>query len=156
MDYAGISILIFGSCVPVLYYAMACNRVHDYKVGYLSAMGVACLACFIVTLIPKFDQEAYRKWRGIMYIILGVSCGFMFLMFAFLDAQYISQVKPWVYILGGYIYIQGAIIYMVRCPERCSPGTFDLCGASHQIFHFAVLIGALLHFWENYLVFRHR
>ena len=25
LDYGGISVLIFGSCVPVLYYAMACK-----------------------------------------------------------------------------------------------------------------------------------
>ena len=27
LDYGGISILIFGSCVPVLYYAMACEQI---------------------------------------------------------------------------------------------------------------------------------
>ena len=126
-----------------------------YKIGYMSVMAAACFACFMVTLMPKFDQEEYRKVRGIMYIILGLSTGFMFVMFAFMD-EYITPVKTWVFALGGYIYIQGAIIYMIRCPERCSPGKFDMCGASHQIFHFAVLTAAILHFDENYNVFRHR
>ena len=90
-----------------------------------------------------------------MYIILGLSCGLMFIMFAFID-DYISPNTAWIYALGGYIYIQGAIIYMIRCPERCAPGRFDFCGASHQIFHFAVLSAAILHFTENYWVFRQR
>lgn len=112
--------------------------------------------CFIVTLMPRFDREEYRKMRGVMFIILGISCGSMFVMFQFIDEHLLVPIKIWVYILGGYIYIQGAIVYMVRCPERCSPGKFDLCGASHQIFHFAVLGAALLHFSENYLAFRNR
>ena len=97
---------------------------------YLSLMAVACICCFCVTLMPKFDQPEYRKVRGIMYIILGLSCGIMFIMFSFMD-EYISPNTAWIYALGGYIYIQGAIIYMIRCPERCAPGKFDFCGASH-------------------------
>ena len=65
-----------------------------------------------------------------MYIVLGGSGGFMFIMFACMD-EYMSENNVWVYALGGYIYIQGAIFYMIRCPERCSPGKFDVCGASH-------------------------
>ena len=70
----------------------------------MSLMAVACICCFIVTLTPKFDQAQYRKWRGIMYIILGLSTGVMFIMFAFLD-PYVSPNTAWVFALGGYIYI---------------------------------------------------
>jgi predicted membrane channel-forming protein YqfA (hemolysin III family) len=35
------------------------------------------------------------------------------------------------YSIGGLVYIIGAILYIVRIPERCSPGKFDYCGASH-------------------------
>ena len=31
LDYGGISILVFGSCVPVLYYAMACEQVRGKR-----------------------------------------------------------------------------------------------------------------------------
>jgi len=55
LDYGGISILIFGSCVPILYYAMACNQIYVYRAVYLSIMAVACICCFCVTLMPKFD-----------------------------------------------------------------------------------------------------
>jgi adiponectin receptor len=57
------------------------------------------------------------------------------------------------YIIGGAVYILGASFYIARVPERCSPGRFDLCGASHQIFHVAVLIGCGIHFWQNYVLF---
>ena len=90
-----------------------------------------------------------------MYIVLGLGSGIMFFMFIPMD-PYITYNKGWLYGLGGYIYIQGAIIYIIRCPERCAPGKFDLCGASHQIFHFFVVGAAMLHFWESYNLFRRR
>ena len=108
-----------------------------------------------MTLIPEFDKARYRAVRGIMYVALGLGTGVCFFMFMALD-PYITYNKGWIYALGGYIYIQGAIIYVIRCPERCAPGKFDLCGASHQIFHFAVLGAALLHFSETYNLFRRR
>ena len=46
---------------------------------------------------------------------------------------------PW--LIGGFVYIGGALIYGFRIPERCFPYRFDLVGASHQIFHVAVLGG---------------
>ena len=121
----------------------------------MSLLGVACFCCFIVTLIPQFDKPQYQKVRGIMYIILGISTASMFIMFAFMH-PYITPHSGLIYALGGYIYIQGAVIYMIRCPERCAPGKFDFCGASHQIFHFCVLGAAILHYSENYKIFRSR
>ena len=90
-----------------------------------------------------------------MYIILGLGAGAIFFIFMAME-PYITANRGWVYALGGYIYIQGAIIYMLKCPERWAPGKFDMCGASHQIFHFFVFAGALLHYWEAYNIFRRR
>lgn len=41
----------------------------------------------------------------------------------------------------------GAALYAARIPERWKPGAFDLMFNSHQIFHCAVVIAALLHYW---------
>ncbi len=41
----------------------------------------------------------------------------------------------------------GAALYAARIPERWKPGAFDLAFNSHQIFHCAVVIAALLHYW---------
>ena len=43
-------------------------------------------------------------------------------------------------------YIAGAINYALRYPERKHPRIFDIFGSSHQIFHFAVLAAAYLHY----------
>lgn len=104
LDYAGISILIFGSALPILFYGMACDQVLRIKQLYMAILGLACLCCFIATLMPKFDAPAYRKVRGIMYIVLGLSTASMFVMFTFMD-EYITPLSTLAYAMGGYIYI---------------------------------------------------
>jgi adiponectin receptor len=48
--------------------------------------------------------------------------------------------------LGGIAYIVGALIYIVRFPEKCRPGKHDIWGSSHQIFHLFVISGVILHY----------
>lgn len=50
----------------------------------------------------------------------------------------------WV-VLQGLLYILGAGIYAARFPERLRPGTFDIWGSSHQIFHVLVVLAAMSH-----------
>lgn len=50
----------------------------------------------------------------------------------------------WV-VLQGVLYILGAAIYAARVPERLKPGTFDIWGSSHQIFHVLVVLAAASH-----------
>ena len=50
----------------------------------------------------------------------------------------------WV-VLQGVLYILGAVIYAARVPERLKPGSFDIWGSSHQIFHVLVVLAAASH-----------
>jgi adiponectin receptor len=43
-------------------------------------------------------------------------------------------------------YLTGTVFYMTRFPERLKPGSFDLAGHSHQIFHIFVIFGAIAHY----------
>jgi predicted membrane channel-forming protein YqfA (hemolysin III family) len=36
-----------------------------------------------------------------------------------------------IFAVGGAVYICGALLYVLRVPERWAPGKFDMCGASH-------------------------
>ena len=58
-----------------------------------------------------------------------------------------------IFALGGLVYIIGASLYVARIPERFKPGKFDICGASHQLFHFAVIIGCTMHYYMNVTLF---
>lgn len=58
--------------------------------------------------------------------------------------------------MGGAFYIGGAILYAKRIPEKFYPGTFDIVGSSHQIFHMCVIIGAYIHMVESLNLFQGR
>lgn len=60
------------------------------------------------------------------------------------------------YLMMGFCYLGGLTIYTTRCPERYYPGHFDICGASHQLWHISILlaivftyIGALINFYTR-------
>jgi adiponectin receptor len=55
---------------------------------------------------------------------------------------------------GGFMYLAGAIIYATKFPERYFPKTFDIYGASHQIFHMLVLFAAQTHFKASMQMFK--
>lgn len=54
------------------------------------------------------------------------------------------------------VYAFGAFVYTSRWPERISPGTFDIVGHSHQLWHCCVTAAAYLHYatLHNYLEYR--
>ena len=62
------------------------------------------MACFIVTVAPEFDKPKYRKWRGIMFIILGLSAAGAFTIIE-VWPTYCVPTNVWLWALGGYIYI---------------------------------------------------
>merc|ERR1711871_959596 len=68
----------------------------------------------------------------------------------FLYSHGLSSEEGWTLGAGvfvmGMLYLGGAILYATRVPERCAPGRFDIFGASHQLFHVAVVFAAVVHY----------
>lgn len=153
LDYGGISILIFGSAVPPIIYGFACDGSFVARYTLLGCQLALCAACFIVTLIKKFDSPKYRPVRGFMFIGAGLATIAIFITNNVGDMDFKVKVPSLWYGVGGAVYIAGASTYVARVPERCKPGAFDLCGASHQIFHVAVLIGCGMHFYINHQLY---
>jgi adiponectin receptor len=73
LDYAGISILIFGSTVGPLYYGFYCQP--QFYLIYLVANFIACGTVFIISLCDFIHRDKYRRLKGIMYGSLGVASG---------------------------------------------------------------------------------
>lgn len=117
-------------------------------------MGAECLGCFVASLVPSFDSPKWRPVRGAMFMAAGISTVAIVISVVGFRTTYSMPMNYTLYAVGGYVYLQGAILYVLRIPERCKPGAFDICGASHQIFHFAVVIGCSLHFLSSYNLFR--
>lgn len=127
-------------------------------------------------LHPRFQSQDYRLFRLWTFIITGLS-GFGPVFHAMAMFPYDQLVKhmgvQWYYLEGVFILF-GALVYgvslrplvalrlngrylvggrnadkdaQIHFPERWSPVKFDIFGASHQIFHICVVLGALSHFW---------
>ena len=86
-----------------------------------------------------------RALRGGVFTLLGVS--------AILPISHSVKQLGWEqacnqigadwYLAEGLSLLIGVGCFVVRLPERLSPGSFDILGHSHQLFHsFAVLGGA--------------
>ena len=58
--------------------------------------------------------------------------------------------------LGGISYIIGALLYIVRFPEKYFQGKFDYFGSSHQLFHIFVLFGATFHYFGSLDAYNYR
>lgn len=108
---------------------------------------MAALGCAIATFKPVFRTAAGRKIRISLYSLLGAS--------AFYSAydgvriygwhSYNQRMGLFDFTAMAIIQVSGAGIYGLRIPERWYPKTFDIVGASHQIMHVMVMIGALVY-----------
>jgi adiponectin receptor len=73
MDYGGVNILTLGSTFPPIVYGFAC---YPYiMILYLSISTFFCVSSFVITLIPGGDQPAFRKLRGILFVVVGLIAG---------------------------------------------------------------------------------
>ncbi|KAL8287316.1 hypothetical protein RQP46_003768 [Phenoliferia psychrophenolica] len=146
MDYIGIVVLITGTMVPCVRYGFFCSP--NLQHFYLACIATAGAATIMVVISPHARTPAYRRFRTWVFIALGLSAVFpighvvaRYGMKAAADAVAIR----WA-VLGGALYIFGALMYAERFPERLSPGSYDYVGASHQLFHVSILYAATAHY----------
>ncbi|KAI1470100.1 HlyIII-domain-containing protein [Daldinia caldariorum] len=145
LDYSGIVFLIVGSYVPALYYGLFCQP--ELMTVYLYGIFLLGFGCGVVSWVDKFRSPAWRPYRAAMFVGLGLSgvvpvCHALGIYgYRALDER---MGLNWV-LFQGFLYILGAFLYAVRWPERSFPGSFDIWGSSHQIFHVLVLLAAASH-----------
>ncbi|KAJ4389712.1 hypothetical protein N0V93_007184 [Gnomoniopsis smithogilvyi] len=147
LDYTGIVCLIIGSYMPAMYYGFYC--LPELMEVYLSAIWILGLGCLTVSWFERFRTPAWRPYRALMFVCLGVS-GVVPVVHGITVYGYQELNErmglSWV-IFQGFLYILGAFIYAIRWPERLFPRTFDIWGSSHQIFHVLILMAAAAHLY---------
>jgi len=156
LDYAGISFLIGGSCYPMYFYSYFCHT--NLQVIYLTSITTLCLSCFLCSLSKDFTSPSKRGFRGLLYLLAGISAGFPVIHLGFLyntDGMIPNQ-SLILWVLGGISYILGACIYICRFPEKFWPGKFCYIGSSHQIWHCFVLMGIMIHFFASVNLYHER
>jgi adiponectin receptor len=124
----------------------------------------SALLCVLLTLTPRFDSPQLRHWRALFYATFGLSSA-TFVIHGLILYGWELQKRRMSLVWMGWmaaINLSGAMIYAARVtypaiqslsltdplqiPERWAPRTFDILGASHQIFHIAVMCAAWVHY----------
>jgi len=155
-DYAGISLLIAGSCFPIYYYSYFCKEF--FRIFYLSLISAVCLFIFLFSLTKTFTHPSKRKVRGVLFLVAGLSTAIPIVHLLFIgdDAGMIPNQKFGFWIIGGLSYVVGSLIYMGRFPEKKFPGKFCYYGSSHQIWHCLVITGIVMHYLGSIATYHER
>ncbi|KAI1260318.1 mPR-like GPCR protein [Xylariaceae sp. FL1019] len=145
LDFVGIIILILGSFISGIYVGFWCETM-ERKI-YWSVSASLALTSIAIMLAPYFQGPKWRTFRLAVFVVTGLS-GFAPIihgihMFGF--QQMLKQSGLPYYFAEGGLFLLGAIAYATRFPECIKPGSFDIFGSSHQIFHVLVVIAAVVH-----------
>lgn len=150
-DLVGIVIQIMGSQVPPNYYSFYCPSMKRYMYMYVGFSWTVCIAACAIMFLPmglKGKQKhiycaAAFISAGWSTVPIGIHTGF------FRDPVLMAESQFVLWLLGGVLYTAGALVYAFKFPERYAKGWFDILGSSHQIFHIAILLASLLHFYAS-------
>ncbi|KAG7111251.1 Adiponectin receptor protein like [Verticillium longisporum] len=153
MDYLAIVVQILGSFLSGIYMGFYCET--RLRGVYWTMIGILSLLTCIVVLHPRLQSKEHRILRLGTFVATGLS-GFAPIIHAatmFPYAQLDKQAGIRYYYLEGVFLLVGAYAYAIHFPEKWHPVKFDIWGASHQIFHCAVVLAAVAHFdglWSAY------
>lgn len=145
LDFVGITALIVGSFVPILFYGFYEQRF--FRTLYLSLICGLGGVLLVLALTPLFHLERYRELRTLLFASLGLSGAVPVLHMLFHNE--FNELSRFVLLgtcLTGGAYLCGTAFYISRFPEVLAPGRFDLALSSHNIWHVAVVLAACLHY----------
>ena len=142
---AGIVALIVTSFVPPLMYGFECSP--GWRDFYLTAIVLLGAAVFAVALLPFFQAPRFRVLRAVVFTALagfGIAPALHGLALHYHEPAMRSAFAH-LMAMGG-LYLAGVALFATRVPERWAPGTFDVWGHSHQLFHVAIVAAAATHY----------
>ncbi|CAI7993039.1 Adiponectin receptor protein 2 [Geodia barretti] len=125
LDYSGIAILITGSSIPAYYYGFYCSDAAK-----------------------SFAAHEYRPLRFTTFVafgVYGVVPAVHVIAEEGIEKQHVIDAGKGLLVMAC-LYIVGAVLYVVRFPERIFPGKFNTWASSHQIFHVCVVCAAVVHY----------
>lgn len=145
LDYVGIAVMIVTSFFPPIYYIFQCDP--QWQIVYLTAISAFGLLTIYTLLNPHLSNARFRSYRTLLFVGMGLS-GIVPAVHATIVNWDVPQRNLTLAYEGAMAlsYLTGTVFYVTRVPERWKPGSFDLAGHSHQIFHIFVIFGAIAHY----------
>ena len=144
VDYTGISFLVAASILTTEWTAFYCEPTS--RAIYMSLTAVLGIAGTILPWKESFNRADMAWARVAFYVSLGATG------FAPVLQLNLTRGVEWTFYFYAPIfksvcvYLLGAVVYASHVPEKWWPGLFDYAGASHNLWHLAVLGGILFHY----------
>jgi adiponectin receptor len=154
LDFAGISALIFGSQVPIVFYLFLG---HPWRLGFwMTGLIVVTVAASVVTRSEKCKSDEYAFLRVSCFALNALYGLLPFFAIVVTDGFSEDLVAAFSRVLVMYAcYMAGVVVYLTRVPERWKPGAFDYFAHSHQVWHVLVVLAALAQFFAIVSVYEH-
>lgn len=157
LDYVGIVALISCSYFPVIHYCFQC--LPTIRAVYLGTVVVLASGCILVSSVEVFQENKYMPFRAAVFTGLGVFGFVPVIHQSFFTWDHMPtpvRIAMGHLLVMGACYLTGVALFVLRFPERLSPGRFDLWLHSHNLFHMLVVAGAVLHYHASLVLLRWR
>ena len=156
MDILGICVLAVGGGMSMTFYAFYCD---SFKQRVYWTVNVISAGAAAVTLFDTGGGgNKMRSLRGGVFSLLAIS--------AMLPAFHSVNLTGWDrackeigvqwYSVEVLTLLFGVGLFVGRLPERLSPGSFDIWGHSHQLFHSCALLATTFHVFGLMTGFKYR
>jgi len=116
----------------VCYFTFACGEAKEVGMWLNTNSIGLCTLAFLLCIMPCTQKKGCHKFRMIVFLIAG-NFGILPMVYAryYEPSAEVMLLDNTFLIIGGGCYIVGVLIYGFHFPEICSPGKYDICGASH-------------------------
>lgn len=145
MDILGICVLAFGGGTSITYYAFYGQPMIQRMYWFLSILSSAAAA------FTLFDTggggSKMRTFRGSVFslLVLSAMLPIFHCIFKIGWDQACVQIGAQWFLAEALALLIAVSAFVGRLPERLSPGSFDIWGHSHQIFHSLAVLGTAFH-----------
>ncbi|KAF2467373.1 HlyIII-domain-containing protein [Lindgomyces ingoldianus] len=147
MDIIGINILVLGGGVSANYYALHCHTTLQ-RIYWITILG-SCVLASSTLVVGKHRSPKWRTLRGGVFALLGLSAMLPIIhgigRLGWVNAK--QHIGAQWYLLEAISLLTGVTLFVTRLPEKLRPGSFDIWGNSHQLFHFCAVGAMVFHFF---------
>ncbi|KAH9221640.1 hemolysin-III related-domain-containing protein [Leptodontidium sp. 2 PMI_412] len=143
LDFQGVILLMWSATIPLVFYGFHCES--GLRNAYWTMLSILAAICSISTFHSRFQEPFLRPVRAATFGSLGLFTMVPVLHGVYRNGWYTQNQQmgiTWVLITLA-LNVLGATAYALKIPERWCKRTFDIFGASHQVFHVMVVLAAL-------------
>ncbi|KAI2807657.1 Adiponectin receptor protein 2 [Blomia tropicalis] len=135
VDYFGITLHLIGVMLALVYFSFYHHLYFQLLyTGMYFILGAVCLVMNYFCMFNSCTNHMNSYQRSAFFCFIA--------MLSMPPQIYVGYLHSWTLFAmcfgSDMLYVIGAIIYSSKCPEKLSPGSFDLF-SSHTIFHLFII-----------------